>query len=100
MLEHEGAVAVSTTEIAEESNRALMADSRKEADSELLIVIAAGELRALEALYLRYHPRLARFLRRFTRRYETLEETINDTFMTVWRTAAEFPRDSQQTTKA
>ena len=98
MLEHEGAVAVSTTEIAEESNRALMADSRKEADSELLIVIAAGELRALEALYLRYHPRLARFLRRFTRRYETLEETINDTFMTVWRTAAEFPRDSQVST--
>ena len=89
---------MSTIDIDEASNRALMDDSRGEADSELLIGIAAGKLCALESLYFSYHPRLTRFLWRFTRRYETLEEIINDTFMVVWRNAAEFRRDSRVST--
>ena len=67
-------------------------------DGELLSVVAAGDRRALEELYLGYHPRLARFLSRFTQRYENIEEIINDTFMVVWRNAAGFRGASQVST--
>jgi len=62
----------------------------KESDRELLIAVASGNRRALEALYLAYHRRLARFLSRFTPAYENVEEIINDTFMVVWRSAKTF----------
>jgi RNA polymerase sigma-70 factor (ECF subfamily) len=81
---------MSTTEIAKGSCR--------DSDSELLIVVAAGDRRALEELYLAYHPRLARFLWRFTQRHENIEEIINDTFMVVWQNADEFRSDSQVST--
>src|SRR5580700_8615754 len=89
---------MSAIEIDEESNQALAAVSCRGADHELLIAIAAGERRALEELYLGYHPRLARFLLRVTHRYENLEEIINDTFMMVWQNAAEFRGGSQVST--
>jgi RNA polymerase sigma-70 factor (ECF subfamily) len=70
----------------------------KGSDNELLLAIAAGDRRALEALYLGYHRRLARFLSRFTPRYENVEEIINDTFMTVWQRAKDFRGESQVST--
>jgi len=71
---------------------------RKGSDNELLLAIAAGDRRALEALYLSYHRRLARFLSRFTPRYENIEEIINDTFMAVWQRAKDFRNASQVST--
>lgn len=70
----------------------------KGSDNELLLAIAAGDRRALEALYLSYHRRLARFLSRFTPRYENVEEIINDTFMAVWQRAKDFRNASQVST--
>ncbi len=70
----------------------------KGSDNELLLAIATGDRRALEALYLGYHRRLARFLSRFTPRYENVEEIINDTFMTVWQRAKDFRGESQVST--
>jgi RNA polymerase sigma-70 factor, ECF subfamily len=67
-------------------------------DGDLLIVVATGDRRALQELYLGYHPRLARFLLRFTQRHENIEEIINDTFLVVWQNAAAFRSDSQVST--
>lgn len=70
----------------------------EESDHAVLLRIAAGDRRALEALYLRYHRRLARFLGRFTQRHENVEEVINDTFLVVWQSAADFRHASQVST--
>jgi RNA polymerase sigma-70 factor, ECF subfamily len=69
-------------------------NSPKENDGELLTAVGTGDRRALEALYLDYHRRLARFLSRFTPRYENVEEIINDTFLVVWQRAKDFRRAS------
>jgi RNA polymerase sigma-70 factor, ECF subfamily len=69
-----------------------------ESDNDLLAAIASSNSRALEALYLKYHRRLARFVSRVTPRYENIEEIINDTFMTVWESAADFRQASQVST--
>ncbi len=53
---------------------------------------------ALEALYLKYHVRLAHFVARVTPRYENIEEIINDTFMAVWKSATDFRKTSQVST--
>jgi RNA polymerase sigma-70 factor, ECF subfamily len=77
---------------------ALVKNSAKERDQELLLAVAGGSRRALEELYLSYHRRLARFLSRFTPRYENVEEIINDTFMVVWQSAKDFRYASQVST--
>jgi RNA polymerase sigma-70 factor (ECF subfamily) len=69
-----------------------------ESDNDLLMAIASSNPRALEALYLKYHRRLARFVSRVTPRYENIEEIINDTFMTVWESATDFRHASQVST--
>jgi len=70
----------------------------KQEDEELLRAVARGDRRALEALYLGYHRRLARFLSRIAPRYENVEEIINDTFMIVWQHAKEFRGASRVST--
>jgi len=67
-------------------------------DNCLLVAIANSNSMALEALYLKYHSRLARFVSRVTPRYENIEEIINDTFMTVWERAMDFRKASQVST--
>ena len=52
--------------------------------------VAAGDPDALETLYYRYHPKLARFLWRLIGRRDGLEEIINDTFVDVWKGARNF----------
>jgi RNA polymerase sigma factor (sigma-70 family) len=49
--------------------------------------IAAGDLRAFEALYRAYYPRLTRFLERVIRRAGIVEEVLNDTMLVVWHRA-------------
>ncbi len=56
--------------------------------------IAAGDSSALETLYYRFHPNLARFLWRLVGRREGLEEIINDTFLDVWKGARNFRQAS------
>jgi RNA polymerase sigma-70 factor, ECF subfamily len=52
--------------------------------------IATGDSRALETLYYRFHPKLARFLWRLIGHREGLDEIINDTFVDVWKAAQHF----------
>jgi RNA polymerase sigma-70 factor (ECF subfamily) len=70
----------------------------KRQDEDLLRDVARGDRRALDALYLGYHRRLARFLARIAPQYETIEEIINDTFLVVWQRAAEFRGASRVST--
>src|SRR5258708_21849420 len=70
----------------------------KRQDEDLLRDVAHGDRRALDALYLGYHRRLARFLARIAPQYETVEEIINDTFMVVWQHAKEFRGASRVST--
>src|SRR5258707_3440126 len=70
----------------------------KRQDEDLLRDVALGDRRALDALYLGYHRRLARFLARIAPQYETVEEIINDTFLVVWQRAKEFRGASRVST--
>jgi RNA polymerase sigma factor (sigma-70 family) len=56
-------------------------------DAALVARVAAGDLRAFEALYRAYHPRLGRFLGLMTPRRCVVEEVLNDTMLVVWRRA-------------
>ena len=77
---------------------ARIGQSPKRQDEDLLRDVARGDRRALDALYLGYHRRLARFLARIAPQYETVEEIINDTFMVVWQRAKEFRGASRVST--
>ena len=67
-------------------------------EARLLQRIAAGELRAFEALYRLYHPRLSRFLINMTRRPQLVEEGLNDTMMVVWSRSDSFNGASKVST--
>jgi RNA polymerase sigma-70 factor (ECF subfamily) len=70
----------------------------KRQDEDLLRDVALGDRRALDALYLGYYRRLARFLARISPQYENVEEIINDTFLVVWQRAKEFRGASRVST--
>jgi len=53
-------------------------------EAHLLARIAAGELKAFEALYRLYQPRLTRFLTGMLRRPQLIEEVLDDTLLVVW----------------
>lgn len=52
--------------------------------------IAAARMDDFRVLYLRYQPRLARFLQRVMRQPALCEEVIDDTMLVVWRRAHAF----------
>jgi RNA polymerase sigma factor (sigma-70 family) len=54
-------------------------------DLSLLGRVIARDMRAFEALYRIYHPRLERFLGLITTRRSIVEEALNDTMLVVWR---------------
>ena len=60
-------------------------DERQE--REILARIAAGDRRAFERLFGRYHPQLFRFAYRMTASYEAAEELASDVLLTVWQSA-------------
>jgi RNA polymerase sigma-70 factor (ECF subfamily) len=64
----------------------------------LLDSIVRGDKSAMRELYIRYLPRLARFLYRVTRDQELIEELANDVMMTVWQRAPGFRRESAVST--
>lgn len=67
-------------------------------EAALLVRITGGDLRAFEALYRMYFPRLTRFLERMTRRPELVEEILNDTMLVVSGNAHKYNRDSKVST--
>lgn len=67
-------------------------------DVQLIIRITNGDLRAFDALYRSYFPRLVRFLDRYTRRTALIEEIINDTMFVVWEKADAYNQTSKVST--
>jgi RNA polymerase sigma factor (sigma-70 family) len=59
-------------------------------DLSLMVRVVARDLRAFEALYRIYHPRLDRFLGLITPRRTIVEEALNDTMLVVWRRSDSF----------
>ena len=75
--------------------------SRRSTDaSDVTLVgrVAAGDLRAFEALYRIYHPRLDRFLGLMTSRRTIVEEALNDTMLVIWKRSDTFNRQSKVST--
>ena len=71
-------------------------DSRDAVDRALLARIAEARDRdALEALYVRFKPRLARFLRRLSSDEALIEEAFNDVMLKVWSKAHQFQGNSK-----
>jgi len=67
-------------------------------DVALLCRVVARDLRAFEALYRIYHPRLDRFLGLMTSRRPIVEEALNDTMLVVWDRAHTYNRQSKVST--
>jgi len=64
----------------------------------LVTRIAGGDLRAFEALYRIYYPRVRHFLNRFVRSPERVEEALDDTMMVVWTRAGSYDGNSKVST--
>lgn len=59
-------------------------------DGELINACCAGNTSAFEILYLRYHPRVYRFVFRMLDDHEMAEEVVADTLYAVWKSASAF----------
>lgn len=57
---------------------------RDEEDLRLLVRVRRRDLKAFEALYRSYQPRLARFLMNVAHRPQLVEEVLDDTMMVLW----------------
>lgn len=78
------------TEIGQKQDDAL--------DTVLLKRIAADDRDALSELFVRYQPRLFKFVFRLTSSYSIAEEMVNDVMLIVWRKAATFRHESKVST--
>jgi len=67
-------------------------------DSNLVDAIRGGDRPALEQLYLRYRPRLARLLAMCMAPRHKIEDLIDETFLTVWMQAKDFRSNSKVST--
>ena len=67
-------------------------------DLALLSRVGRGDLRAFEALYRIYHPRLDRFLGLMTSRRTVVEEALNDTMLVVWSRPGSYNQQSKVST--
>src|SRR5215472_9328216 len=60
-------------------------------DADLLNRIARGDEQALQMLYLRYRPRLWRYLlHQLNGRESLVEDVLQEVFLAIWRSAATF----------
>ena len=64
----------------------------------LVARVARGDLRAFEALYRNYHPRLARFIGQMAPRRTLVEEVLNDTMLVVWKRGDRYNGQSKVST--
>src|SRR5262245_9217723 len=67
-------------------------------DRSLVDLIAAGDKRAFETLYLRHRSHVFRYLIRLIGNDPVAEEIVNDVFLEVWRNAHRFEAKSQVAT--
>ena len=65
---------------------------------DLIRRVAARDRQAFETLYLRYAPRVFRYLSSQIRQREIVEESVDDVMMVVWETAARYNGTSQLST--
>ena len=82
-------------------DRMVQASAKRSAEGDDVVLVsrvAAGDLRAFEALYRIYHPRLDRFLSLMTGRRTVVEEALNDTMFVVWRRSHTYNRQSKVST--
>jgi len=70
--------------VADGREGAIAPAARAADEMQLIALIRARDLRAFEALYRGYHPRLTRFLLNLIHRPQLVEEVLNDTLMVVW----------------
>ena len=72
------------------------AEERDALDRELLLRVAHDrDVAAMEALYVRFKPRLGSFLRRLTRDESLIEEAFNDVMVKVWDKASQYQERSK-----
>ena len=67
-------------------------------DEVLIVRIAAGDKRAMQALYGRHHVRLYRFVLRFVRDRQLAEDLVSEAFLDAWRGASTFRARSAAST--
>jgi RNA polymerase sigma-70 factor, ECF subfamily len=67
-------------------------------DEALIGTIAAGDRRAMQALYARHNVRLYRFVLRLTNDSSLAEDLVSEVFIDVWRGAKGFKAKSQVST--
>ena len=67
-------------------------------DEELLDRVAAGDRRAMEALYVRHHVRVYRFVLRLVNDAASAEDLTSEVFLDVWKHAHRFEGRSQAST--
>ena len=67
-------------------------------DGDLIAMVADGEVAAFRALYMRYQPRLTRFLFNIVPKAQIIEEVLDDTLMVVWERAGSFKGESKLST--
>jgi RNA polymerase sigma-70 factor (ECF subfamily) len=71
---------------------------RGTSDEALIGAIAAGDRRAMQALYARHSVRLYRFVLRLTNDSSLAEDVVSEVFIDVWRGAQGFKARSQVST--
>lgn len=67
-------------------------------EADLVGLVAMEDVRAFEALYRAYHPRLRRFLRGMLRQPTMVDEVLDDTMLVAWRKAHTFDATSRVST--
>lgn len=72
--------------------------SEDEEDLKLLQRIAVKDKVAFERIYVKFYPRLTRYLSRMMRRPELVEEVVSDTLFVVWEKAGGFQGRSKVST--
>jgi RNA polymerase sigma-70 factor, ECF subfamily len=63
-------------------------------DSELVSLARAGDVRAFEALVVKYQRRIARHVARYVRRASDVEDVVQEAFIRAYRGLASFRGDS------
>lgn len=82
------------------SNTAVMPSKVTNTDDEyaLLDAIVSRDMRAFEAFYKVYYPRLFRFILRTTRQPDVVEELIQETLLLIWQKPESFNYESKIST--
>ncbi|MDD5272298.1 MAG: RNA polymerase sigma factor [Methylovulum sp.] len=74
------------------------ADNPAVAELALLERIIKGDMRAFEAFYKLYYPKLFRFIQHLTRQPDTVEELIQETLLVVWEKPEGYNHQSKLST--